>query len=743
MEEQKKIENTIPLDNLADLDTKFAFDNSSEEVALDILGENIEEEAQALEIEKKVDEDKKPGKSKLKLVNKWKKLTKKKKVIFSLIFFGVILLIIITLFFLLQKKEDKKPDDVEDVAVIVKDNYKYSDGKLIFLNAEDKEIGTYECENKSEELCYVSYESNEDDFDQAINVDEEDNELLKRTIIYHDKYVFVSDHKKDANALAKLYNIDEQKVEDTYQLVKSSNNLENHVIVKNSTSLYALLKIEEKVIEEVIDYKFDYLGIIVKSGEVKSVVAREGVKNFLVDLTGKKITKVIPEDIKMFNDNLIVSATNGSYNIYDYEAKMIGETDYKHVSVNGTYIALVKKDNKLYIIDADGNKMLEDGFVLKNDNYVVKNVYDSKGVKLKSLFSYNFVINGNTFGIDIAEDEENSTYHVIEMSEGLVSKNYNYYSYFAGKLYFYNDLEKNSLIGIYTCENKNVLNEESKTFTSCFIASDDVSFIDNDMQEENISSRKTIPIYNSRFVFIADQPAVVIEENKKVVLYDLRDKKALANYSSVLTYEGSLTGEVEHKDSTATYVVAKNKSGNFGVIKITKTDVEGVLSFANQHIEKLGIYLLVKSNNKWYLTDYKANVVSAEFSGKIRGYNNNYLKVYEAGAYYIYYRSDGTKFDNSASVYNGAQYIELYNDFFAVVNSSKLYVFSYDKTEYLSSTSTNHVSLNSSKYYINGDSEKLAFTIKRTGSGVEVSVLNQEKTAYIIHNFSYSPGGES
>ena len=84
----------------------------------------------------------------------WSKLSKKKKIII-IVSIVIILLVIggILLYFLVFKKDNHKDDYKEPTVVIEKDNYKYEDGKLIFIDNDKKEIGEYECTNKNENLC--------------------------------------------------------------------------------------------------------------------------------------------------------------------------------------------------------------------------------------------------------------------------------------------------------------------------------------------------------------------------------------------------------------------------------------------------------------------------------------------------------------------------------------------------------------------------------------------------------------
>ena len=107
-----------------------------------------------------------PKSKKEKKPSKWSKLDKKKKIIIIVSIVIVLLVIVgVILYFLVFKKDNTVDKSKDPVVVIEKDNYRYEDGKLIFIDKDKNELGSYTCENKSENLCYVANYSNEDSFD--------------------------------------------------------------------------------------------------------------------------------------------------------------------------------------------------------------------------------------------------------------------------------------------------------------------------------------------------------------------------------------------------------------------------------------------------------------------------------------------------------------------------------------------------------------------------------------------------
>lgn len=169
-----------------------------------------------------------------KLIVKWKSLTKKKKILFGVGAVVVLLLVIILIIFLILKLTDNVKEDgaeVEqpvDVIPVVVDNFYYKEGTLYFLDDNENEIGSYECKNKDEQLCYVETNEYQDSFDVAKLVDSVGATKSQRMEIYDDNYVFVYDNSSETGTEVILYSIKENKEINKYLDVKAFD--DNYVI---------------------------------------------------------------------------------------------------------------------------------------------------------------------------------------------------------------------------------------------------------------------------------------------------------------------------------------------------------------------------------------------------------------------------------------------------------------------------------------------------------------------------------
>ena len=700
MDKEKELEDTIILEELEELKSKLDEEENSLEAdileqfdpTIKIPDDEIEAILENTEASDKIDEEKnetqtnpengeltnsdennkkkkKDKKDKKSLKEKWNSFTKKQKI--TVIVLSVILLIVIgcLLFFLLKKKPEEKVDKGPEV-VIQKDNYKYIDGTLIILNEKEEEIGKYECNNKDEKLCYVAYESNEDRFDNDLIVDETGAQIDQRTKVYSEQYVFIYDNK-EGNSLIHLYDLKENKVVETYQLIKSHGEI---IVLKNKDGKYGVIGLTSTGVTNTVDFNYDYIGIANnQKEEVTRFVTKKGNKWYLTDFNGSDVTKAFSYEIKGFNNGYVkVVNQSGKYLLYNYEAQEIGNQSYDYIELLNDYAAVIT-NQKLYIRDYQNNRMNGEGIDLKSSQYRRKIIYNKETKETKIEQAYEFDLVYDTLNIKVYENQEAFTTH-LNLLEGKISSNIKYVEYFDGILYFYKDLEKVNLIGSYACTNRNDISATTTTLNNCMIASD-TKFEDNEIEETRDTSYGIIPIFNERFVFIYDTPTNKTNENIAVNLYDLSTKKALGKYNAVSTYSNNATNEVAFVTANDLSVVAQNKKGQFGMIKIENTKVSGVLAFNFQTMERIGNHIVASESVdgalQYRLYNSLGQVLAENYSAKIVDYNNNYVKVFKDGLYYIY------DYSGQQVIPSGFNYIKLYDKIFATVTGNILNAYNY------------------------------------------------------------------
>ena len=672
-------------------------------------GEIIEERPD-MDFFMKPPEEQAKNKKKNKIKEWWKKRNKKQKI---LIITGVLFFLIaiaVGVFFLV-KNLTKEEEITPPVDVIVEEeNYRYENGNLIFLNENKESIGTYTCKNQNEELCFVSFYSTEDNFDIEKKVYENGTPIKTRASIIANNYVFINDNPRKEDTLLTLYNIKEQKEEDVYQLVKKISSNENSVILKNTDGKYGILNFTETESASKWEFKFDYLGYI----ENNVYVSKENGRTMLMDETGKTISKAIGGSIKNANPSYIkVMQDTGAYEVYNYNGQNTFNDTFDYVELMDDYAVLIK-ENKMYLKFYDKNKLNEEGIPLFNKEYVKTSIYDEENKLKETKESFRIEENNNTITLTIFNGTESST-QTINKAEGIVSKTLKNINYLDGKLYIYKDSNKTELIGTYTCANKNNINGNSSTLNNCKLATDSI-FEDNDYEIPGTPG--VIPVFNERFIFISDNPDLVNESNKTIVLYDLKKSSNLGKYTAVNTYSYTGTEEITFSTTNNLQVLAKNQSGKFGVIKIGAGEIAGHIGFNYSEMESLRDYYVAKDANGYLLINKSngASITSA-IPYKIRNYNDKYVKVINNGNYYIY-KNNGGQLSTK-----GFKYIELYDKFYAGVDANnQLGLYEYDKpTDSILKTENGLVPLSLNKYHGNGT---LAFKINVTGNNYEVLVGN-------------------
>lgn len=608
--------------------------------------------------EKPQDKKEKKKKEKRSIKEWWTSLSKKKKIILIISIILVLLIIIgIILFFCLKKEEPKKEEPKTPEVIIEKENYIYKDGNLSLLNSNDEEIGIYECNNKKEDLCYVAYYSNEDNFDSTKNIYEDENLVEIRSSIYLEQYVFIYDNDEENQDTLILYNILEQKIEGIYTLIKGYSNT-NEVIVKDNNNKYGILEFTEEGINTKIDFTFDYLGTLSLDSKL---VAKTNNKYFIYSKDGTLESKGLAYEIKSYNNKYIVVDNDGYY-VYDYKSNLIFDDAYDYVKLLDNYAILIK-DNKLYIKDYSNNKYNEEGIELGNTYYNETNIYNADKSLIETKYSFKVEeIEGN---LEITYYNKNNKKKnvIIATSDGKLSASYTYLNYFDGNLYFYNDEEENNLIGTYTCTNKNNSDANSKELTNCLIASDSF-YSKNEVEADNSANVGWIPIYNEQFAFILD---TIDTNNPTIILYDLKNNKTISKYASVDS--GAYTNEkkITFKTTENTYIMAKNKSNKYGVIKI-ESEVKGVIPFNYNSIERLrDNYMVLDSAGTYQLLNSSGNQISGKYGHKIIDYKEGYLKVLNENdnKYYVF------DFDGNSIEETGYYYISLSSDYYVVINTEK------------------------------------------------------------------------
>ncbi len=596
-----------------------------------------------------------------------KSLTKKQKIILICVISAIALVIVCLIVYLLLPKDTKKPDDEPTETIVIdKGNYRYQDGTLVFLNEQKTEIGTYECQEKEEDKCYVSYTSNDlDDVNVVKNVYEDNSNVQIRSEVFHNRFVFINDGNKEE---IELYDILENKVIGTYKKIKYYETLgTDYVVLENTDNKFGVVKITSNDLETIINFTYDDLTSLEKKDN--TLVAKKGSKYYLISFSDKALTKAITKPIYDYDDKHIVVKNGSSYNLVDYDNNEI-YTDYNYISIiSSDYVALVN-DGSLYIRDYDKNKYNEVGYTLYNEAYSGINTYSKEGVLKSSSYAYKVNVNNNTLTVFLKNNNDVEE-KGLNLLDGRASLKQKYYSSFDGILYFYSDLEKTNLLGSYTCTNKDDFNNIEE-IRMCAIAHN-YSFSENFKTNDAGSSNNFIPIVDNRYVFITDDINI---SDGEVKVYDLYKKQVLATYKHV---SSPIANEEITFINSIDNIIVKNKSDKFGVINVDNNGIAKTYDFVYDRMERIGSYIEVAKNNKYQIL-FNSDSSSITLDSKIYDFSGKYFIVKNNDKFDIY-SDDGT--DNPKKITNKSyKVIKLVGEslYIAIDDNNNVYVNTYDNT---------------------------------------------------------------
>ena len=658
-----------------------------------------------------------PKSKKEKKPSKWSKLDKKKKIIIIVSIVIVLLVIVgIILYFLVFKKDNTVDKPKDPVVVIEKDNYRYEDGKLIFIDKDKNELGSYTCENKSENLCYVANFSNEDNFDSFKRVYESGLPIDNRTDIILNNYVFVYDNMKKENGNVVLYDISKEKVLDTYSLVKE---VKDSKIIYKKDNKYGLIEISDNEVKDVIQNSYEYMGYI---EDTDALVVSANNNYSLVDFDGKELSKNVPGSIKTFDGSSISVKVGSNCYIYGYDGKLKVEDGYDYIRFVDNY-AIAADGKKLYVYDKDGSPMNMDGVRINSNSYNTKLIFNDNLRQVGKEEAFNASVTGKTMRIEYGDEAAR-----INLNEGAFNKSLEYVSYFEGKLYFYSDSEKTELIGSYACNYANGVSEGDETLGNCFIAKESNIFKSGEKIDNGY-----VPIYNKRYVFIADTKAPNANDN--IILWDLKDKKKIATYKSVDAGFHDITNKINYIDTAGTLVVSKSAEDDaYGVINIAQASVKGIIPFrikdSDGSVSAKNIsfklvddhYVIKRSDDTYHIYDNKGNELAKNVNTKyeIVKYKNGYLMVKNNDKYLIYDKDGKIISDEYKNII-------MENRFYITIDKDNVVgVFKYDSKNDLTRTLGEVIKLDSDDYakelsYVVKDSI-LKITYSHDGSTTSVEI---------------------
>ena len=442
----------------------------------------------------------------------------------------------------------------------------------------------------------------------------------------------------------------------------------------------------------------------------------------LVDFDGKELSKNVPGSIKTFDGSSISVKVGSNCYIYGYDGKLKVEDGYDYIRFVDNY-AIAADGKKLYVYDKDGSPMNMDGVRINSNSYNTKLIFNDNLRQVGKEEAFNASVTGKTMRIEYGDEAAR-----INLNEGAFNKSLEYVSYFEGKLYFYSDSEKTELIGSYACNYANGVSEGDETLGNCFIAKESKIFKSGEKIDNGY-----VPIYNKRYVFIADTKAPNANDN--IILWDLKDKKKIATYKSVDAGFHDITNKINYIDTAGTLVVSKSTEDDaYGVINIAQASVKGIIPFrikdSDGSVSAKNIsfklvddhYVIKRSDDTYHIYDNKGNELAKNVNTKyeIVKYKNGYLMVKNNDKYLIYDKDGKIISDEYKNII-------MENRFYITIDKDNVVgVFKYDSKNDLTRTLGEVIKLDSDDYakelsYVVKDSI-LKITYSHDGSTTSVEI---------------------
>jgi len=262
----------------------------------------------------------------------------------------------------------------------------YFGGKLYFYSDEEKTdlIGVYSCNNKNSvgastknlSNCFVA----KDSFFSKNNLEIDNSKNIGTIPVFNESFVFITDtiDKKKSNVV--LYDLKNSRVLSKYESVDTGSytkseditfkNTDNTLILaKNTSGKYGMIKISSREVKSAITFKYDSLENFRDYYLASSKTARD-TRYWLLDETGKEITKDCEYKIVDYHGNYLVTVNNNKYYVYDFLGNRIDDsTGYNHIVLYDDYYAVINANNKLDIHEYSRPFKLESPIDIGTSNY--------------------------------------------------------------------------------------------------------------------------------------------------------------------------------------------------------------------------------------------------------------------------------------------------------------------------------------------------------------------------------------
>lgn len=236
------------------------------------------------------------------------------------------------------------------------------ENKLYFYNLLEL-IGTYECKTSSCDYAKGTIDDNKYSLNYYKDAKESPIKYIAK------RYAFLTDGSDDII----FYDILNKQVKDTYKAVKNYEiGLDNDLyIVQDKNNKWGVLKIEN-VAGQVIDFKYDFIGVQNKLSENTTKLASDKfvVKSVegwtLVNENDVIKASYFINPIYSYNDDYVITKNGNYYYINSITGNLLISDPFLYAELAGKYVGVLNQYNQFYLINPINGSTVSQNYLINS-----------------------------------------------------------------------------------------------------------------------------------------------------------------------------------------------------------------------------------------------------------------------------------------------------------------------------------------------------------------------------------------
>lgn len=202
-------------------------------------------------------------------------------------------------------------------------------------------------------------------------------------------YVFIVDtnmttdgNTYEDNAGVILYNLKTKEKTNVMGIKNYTVGIDNnYYIIANLNNKYGIFTFTD-TINPIIDYKYDFIGLINKQVDEKldssKFVVLENSNWKLIDINDNTLTANFSQPIYDYNDSHVILTLGGSYKIYSYASKPLSDELFNKVILKDKYIGVLDSSKYFYVFDCSTEQIISQKYKAEMYDNLVLDIVDGE-----------------------------------------------------------------------------------------------------------------------------------------------------------------------------------------------------------------------------------------------------------------------------------------------------------------------------------------------------------------------------